>query len=438
MRNRTRILLLTLVTLLLTAAAVVAANEWYRRPTVVTIAVGPEASPESRFAARLAEVLHQNHSSVRLKVVNWETRAQAVLSFAHRGTDLAVIRSDDTRIPANARALAVLEHESLLIIGSKRTRISTLADLQGKKVTVIGRDGRNEIFLRRLLEQYKVDAGRIEMRTQAPGPGMDKLLATPTHLIVLIYPSSRLGSSADFDGLAHSLHGFTVHALGDAKALQRKVPGLYAETIEAGLLSGSPRIPEEDIETVALQKLLLVRRGLADQHVVELMRALFENGRQLAVENSFATRIEPPDTEKGALIAAHDGASQYVDSEVKTFFDRYSDLLYIGISSASVLGSLAAALYGTVFRHRPETASHRTAEVMALSRRIKTAASIAELAAIESDLEEVLEQVLLGLADGSVSATGLEAFRLAHDHARKRLGARAAGLSADDGSSAIG
>jgi len=216
------------------------------------------------------------------------------------------------------------------------------------------------------------------------------------------------------------MKGFTVHGLADAKALQRKVPGLYAETIEAGLLSGSPRIPEDDVDTVALQKILVVRRGLAEQHVVELMRALFENGRQLAVENAFATRIEPPDTEKGALIAAHDGANQYVDSEVKTFFDRYSDLIYIGLSVASILGSMALALYGTVFRHKPPQASDRVAEVLSLCQRIR-AAGPDEIAGLAAELDGVFDQLARGLAEGSISPHGLDAFRLVHDHARELL-----------------
>lgn len=422
MRNRTRILLLALATALLTSVAVVAANEWYRRPTVISIAVGPEGSPENQFAVKLAEVLRQNHSSIRLAVASSESRGQALHSFSHREADLAIIRTDDRKIPPNARALAVLEHEVLLLIGTKRSKITTLAELQGKKVVVIGRDGRNEAFLRRLLEQYKFDFGRTDIRTMPPGTPMDKLLPGAADLVVLIYPLSRFGSSADFEGPAQAVKGFTVHPLSDAKALQRKIPGVEAETIEAGLLSGAPRIPDEEIETVALQKILVVRRGLAEQHVVELMKALFESGRQLAVENAFATRIEPPDIEKGALIAAHEGANQYVDSEVKTFFDRYSDLIYIGMSVAGALGSMAAALYGVAFRRRPPMASDRTADAARLGRRIRAATDAAELDAAATELEELLDKLLQGLAEGSVSPHGLESFRLAYDHARDALG----------------
>ncbi len=424
MRNRTRILLLGLATAALTAAAVVGVtvlSDWYRQQTVITIAVGPEHSPEYRFAVRLAGVLQQSHATIRLKIETQETRGQALLRFARHEADLAIVRSDDTKIPVNARALAILEHEAVLLIGAKRTRLTTLAEIQGKKVVVVGRDSRNEAFLRRLLEQYKFDFKTTDIRTLSPDVPLETVLPASADLAVLIYPLSRLGSGGDFEGLAKHVRGFSVHDIEDAKALQRKVPGVYTETIEAGLLSGSPRIPEDDIDTIALQKILVARRGMTEQHVVELMRALFENGRQLAVDNSFATRIEPPDTEKGALIAAHDGATEYVASEVKTFFDRYSDLIYIGMSVASVLGSMAVALYSTVFRRRPHQASERVGELMRLRQRIRAATRPDEMDAAEAELETVLDEILLGLSDGTLESHGLDAFRLAYDHAREDL-----------------
>ena len=421
MRNRTKILILVLVTVALTFMAVVTANDWYRAQTIITIAVGPEGSPEYRFAVKLADVLQQSRGSIRLRLESQESRNQALTRFAHHEVDLAIVRTDDRKIPVNARALAVLEHEAVLLIGAKRAKLNSLADIQGKKVVVVGRDGRNEAFLRRMLEQYKFDFQKTSIRTVPPGTPLESLLPASADMAVLVYPLSRLGSGTDFEGLAKNVRSFSVHAIEDAKALQRKVPGVYTETIEAGLLVGSPRIPEEDIETLALQKILVARRSMAEQHVVELMRVLFENGRQLAIDDSFATRIEPPDPEKGALIAVHDGASQYLASEVKTFFDRYSDLIYIGMSVASVLGSMAVALYSTVFRHRPHQASERVGELMRLRDAIRAAADKAEVEAAEAQLETILNEVLLGLSDGAVSPRGLEAFRLAYDHAREDL-----------------
>lgn len=431
MRNRTTILLLTLVTLALSALAVGAAGWWYYKPTVVTIAVGPETSPEHRFARKLADVLVQNRASIRLDLVVSEAGNQNLSRFAHHEADLVVLRTDERRIPPGARAIAILEEEVLLLITPAKSKFKSLADLDRRRVVVLGRDGRNEAFLRRLLEQYKHDPRQVAIRTVPPGTPLAPLLAPGggADLVVIVEPLSRLSGADDFRELDRDLKGFAVHPVADAKALERKVPGLYAETIEAGLLLGSPRIPDEELDTVALQRVLVARAKMPETQVVELMRALFESGRQLAVEQNFATRIEPPSTEKGALIAIHPGADQYVASDVKTFFDRYSDLLYVGLSAAGILGSGAAALYGMVFRRAPVHAGRHAQAMAALRERARGAADGQELDAIDMELEAILDQVLSGLADGSISPRGLEGFRLAYDSARDALAAARRGMA---------
>ncbi|MBI3446435.1 MAG: C4-dicarboxylate ABC transporter [Magnetospirillum sp.] len=424
MRNRTKILLLALGTLLLTAVAVSTAGYWYSKPAIVTISVGPEASPGHKFARKLADVLVQNHASIRLQLLENEAGGHPLSRFAHHEADLAVVRTDERKIPPTARAIAILEHEALLLITPRQSKFRSLADMERRKVVVVGRDGRNETFVRRLLEQYKHDPKLIDIRTVPPGTALETLLAPGggADVAVLLEPLSRLSGANDFEQLAKALKGFSVHPINDAAALERKLPGVYTETLEAGLLSGSPRIPDEDIETVALQRILVARGKLPEQQVVELMRALFENGRQLAVDGGYASHIEPPSTEKGALIASHEGANQYVSSEVKTFFDRYSDLIYIGMSVASVLGSSAIALYGTVFRRVPVQASSRAPQLLALRDRARTAGP-EQLNAIEAELEAVLDEIMIGLGDGSISPRGLEAFRLAYDTARDAVAA---------------
>jgi TRAP-type uncharacterized transport system substrate-binding protein len=423
MRNRTKILLLALLTLALTALAVGTAGYWYYQPATVTIAVGPESSPENRFARKLAEVLVANRASIRLRLLVSEAAAQNLSRFAQHEADMVVLRTDERRIPPSARAIAVLEEEVVLLITPPKSKFKSLGDMERRRTVVVGRDGRNEAFVRRLIEQYKHDPKLIHIRTVPPGEPLDQLLGPGggADLAVVVEPLSRLSGADDFQNLARKLKGFGVHAISDAKALERKVPGLYAEIIEAGLMVGSPRIPDEELDTVALQRVLVVRSKMPETQVVDLMHALFENGRQLAIEQNFATRIEPPSTEKGALIAVHPGADQYVASEVKTFFERYADLFYVGLSAAGILGSGAAALYGMAFRHAPVHAGRRAQALMQLRDRARNARDGVELGAVETELEAVLDEVLRGLAEGSISPRGLEAFRLAYDSAREAL-----------------
>lgn len=422
MRNRTTILLLTLATVGLSAGV---AGYWYVKPALVTMAVPPEPSPEYRFARKLAEVLAQNRASIRLELVPAESGQQGLSRLAQGEVDLALVRSDDRRIPPMARSLAILEEQVLLLITPSRSKVRSLADLAKRHTLVMDRDGRNEALFRRLMEQYRHDGRPASVTAVPPGTPLAPRLGPGggVDAAILLMPLSRLSGPEDFAAMERDFKGFAVHAISDAKALERKIPGLYAETMEAGLLSGSPRIPDEDLDTVAVQRLLVARAKLPEQYVVEVMRALFENGRQLAVEQTFATRIEPPSSERAAVVAIHPGAQQYVSGEVKTLFDRYADVVFIGLYAAGILGSGAAALYGMVFRRPPVHAGSRAHALAALRERARAARDLGELDTVEAEIEMVLDGVLSGLADGIISPRGLEGFRLAYDAARDAVSA---------------
>src|SRR3984893_3495676 len=108
--NRWQMLLFAALTLILTVATVWGARIWLRNSETLIFAVGDANSLEARFAARLATVLKNTNSRLRLKIVPNPDSAKALAQFDHRQADLAVLRTD-AKIPPRARALAILEHD---------------------------------------------------------------------------------------------------------------------------------------------------------------------------------------------------------------------------------------------------------------------------------------------------------------------------------------
>ena len=88
----------------------------------------------------------------------------------------------------------------------------------------------------------------------------------------------------------------------------------------------------------------MARKSLSDQVAADFTKHLFAIRQTLAAELPSAAKIEKPDTDKDAAVPVHPGAAAYLDGELKTFFDRYSDLLYWGLMVMSVLGSGFAGL----------------------------------------------------------------------------------------------
>src|ERR1700736_729088 len=149
--NRRQVLLFAALTLSLTVATVWGGRAWLRNSETLVFAVGEANGLEARFAARLAALLKNNSSRLRLKIVPNGDSAKALAQFDRKEANLAILRTD-AKIPARARALAILEHDVALVLSPGGKKIKSVADLKKKKIAVLA-DGENSVaFIRNVLE----------------------------------------------------------------------------------------------------------------------------------------------------------------------------------------------------------------------------------------------------------------------------------------------
>ena len=152
--NRRQVLLFAALTLILTVATVWGGRIWLRNSETLIFAVGDANGLEARFAARLAAVLKNSNSRLRLKIVPNADSAKALAQFDHRQADLAVLRTD-ARVPPRARALAVLEHDLVLLISPGSKKIKSLAELKKKKIAVLADGDSTAAFVRNAARNFR-------------------------------------------------------------------------------------------------------------------------------------------------------------------------------------------------------------------------------------------------------------------------------------------
>jgi hypothetical protein len=190
------------------------------------------------------------------------------------------------------------------------------------------------------------------------------------------------------------------------------------------MLSSAPAIPDDDLSTIGLQWLLVAQSRMSTSIAGDLARTIYENKAELSLEDGFASRIEPADTDKDAFIVAHQGAAEYINDDTKSFMDRYSDLLYLGAGALSIIGSIFAGFYAKVTRVAPEKASELATAILDIGERIAHANSMDSLDALQDELETILRGVVIGLRDGTISSDGLETFKLGYEFVRDEIGMR--------------
>jgi hypothetical protein len=306
-------------------------------------------------------------------------------------------------------------------LSPKGKKLANLDALKGKKIAILGNDDRNEALVRRALSSYDIANPRTSLQTVPTGSAIDKLLApNGFSAVIAVENAARIAKERTYERIAKG-QGFTLNAISEAKSIERKVPGIFAETIDEGLLASSPQVPDDDVQSIALQWLLVGQSALSESRGTELARTLFENKAQLVLDDGFGSHVEPADTDKDAFIAAHRGAAQYFNDETKSFVERYSDLLYVGLAALSIIGSIFVGLYTAFTRVAPEKAGALAASLLEIGEKIEDSKTLEELDELQVQFEALLKQVVAGLRDGTVSADGLDTFRLGYEFVRDTL-----------------
>jgi TRAP-type uncharacterized transport system substrate-binding protein len=420
--NRSQIVLFSILTLILTAATVWGGRTLVRNSETLVFAVGEANGPEARFAARLAAVLKNNSSRLRLKIVPNSDNAKAIAQFDRREANLAILRTD-TKIPSRARSVAILEHDVLLLISPAGKKIKTVAELKKKKIAVVADSESSVTLIRNVFELSDTPDAAARVQMAPPGLSFDKLFASGFGAVVAVVHASRAVKDRSYEQHAKR-GGFTLNAIDSAKAIVRKYPALSEETITTGALSASPALPEEDIDTIGLEWLLVAQSKLSTTTVSDLARIIFENKTELAIDGGFASKIEPAATDKDAFIVAHPGAAEYINDEIKSFVERYSDLMYVALAALGIIGSLFATLYAKVTRIAPEKASQLATAILDIGERMADAKTLDQLDELQDELENILRRVVIGLRDGTISGDGLDTFKLGYEFVRDEIGMR--------------
>ena len=415
------------------------------RPVTLRIAVGPAGSDDQKLIQALAQTFARDRSPVRLSPITTEGAAEAIALFATSKADLAVARGD-LNLPANAESVAILRKNVVVLWapsglpskGSKKKqpapKIKGIDDLAEHRVGVIGRTQANVTLLRVILAESGVSPDKVAV-TQFAANQIAEMARDPTlDAFMAVGP---LDSKITTEAIAA-----TAAARGEPKflpievseAIANKHPLYESEEIAGSTFSASPARPEDKVETVSVNHLIIASKSLSDTTVGTFVRQLFAVRQQLAREVPSAGRIEKPDTDKDAALPAHAGAAAYIDGTERTFLERYSDYFWAAILVLSGLGSVGAWLRHSWKRNEREEYTLHRDNLLDLISKARQAETAEELATMQGEADGILREALDCYDDGAIEEGDLSVIGLALEQFHHAVADRRAtiGLSAPD------
>jgi hypothetical protein len=201
-----------------------------------------------------------------------------------------------------------------------------------------------------------------------------------------------------------------------------------SEEIPGSSFTTSPARPDDTVETVGVNHLIVAPKSLSETAVGNLTRQIFADKPSLAREIPGASKIEKPDTDKDAALPAHPGAAAYIDGTERTFMDKYSDYIWGVVLLFSVLGSATAAFRHFIRRDERKLNILHRERLAATITRVREINSIEELDALQLESDNILRETLECYDDGAIEESDLAAYHLVLDQFHHAVTDRRAAL----------
>jgi TRAP transporter TAXI family solute receptor len=393
------------------------------RPVVLRIAVGPAGSDDQKLIQALAQRFSREKSSVRLSVIPTNSATESLALLGADKADLAVARGD-LDMPPDAQSVAILRKNVVVLWapsgtsgkGSKHvaaSKVKELADLAGRRLGLVGTTQANVTLLRVILSESGVAPEKVavvqfgvnQLSEMAHDRSLDAFMA--------VGPLNSKITTEAISETAHERGAPTFLPIDVSEAIAQKHPLYESEEIPGSTFSSSPAWPDDKVETVSINHLIVARSELSETAVGTFTHQLFGVRQALERELPGAANIATPDTDKDAALPAHRGAAAYIDGTERTFLEKYSDYIWATVLLLSGLGSAGAWFRSYLKRDEKAQSVALRDRVLALSGQARTANSANELRNMQCEVDNVIRETLTAFDDGAIDEADLTAFNLA-------------------------
>lgn len=355
-------------------------------------------------ASSIAQVVMRSFPNLDIEVIPTGGSSDNVRRLADGKLDLALVPSDAVS-RENVALIAALYPDLFQILVRPELGIASVRDLEGRRIAVppVGTTENRAFWL--LASQYGLPPERIEVVPLGDKAAGEAITAGKVDAIFGL----RGPRNEQFRFLVNGL-GLTVLPIDQAAAMQLRQPAFRAASLPKGAYRGTPPVPETDLPTVAVDRLLLARAGLPEDVVHGITRLLFENRRELTLRTPLATFIHQPDMESGTMLPVHAGALAYFDRAKPGFLEERADLFALLLSLGVVIGSIGLAIQRRLKQRKQKQVEVYTMELLELEKSAKNATTIPELNACKTRLTEILTQVVHDMQQRRISSDGLQLF----------------------------
>ena len=374
------------------------------RETRLSIAAGPRSGESFELASAIAQVFSDAVPNLTIDVFETNGSSQNVRLLESGQVDLATLQAD-THVHDRVNAVASLYFDAYQLIVNASSGIRRFEDLEGRRVAIgPAESGQSSAFLF-AADHFGLTSERLTALPMAEEAANFAMILGKVDAVFRV----RAPGNLSIRELVRDQPTRLV-PIKQSEALSLRKPTLSSGVIPLGSYRGSPPLPDRDLPTAVLERLLVARADLDASLVHTLTRTLFEHRSDLISLNNLAGFIGAIDAEGRISMPVHPGSRRYYDREKPGFWQQNTRLLASLLYVVAIATSAGLALRSHLVRRRRVRISNYTMQLMEIANQARNSDSAQTLYELKDRLISMLHQVVQDLDKDRVSQEEFEHF----------------------------
>ena len=399
---RIRIILMLIIWLISLGALILWLSS--AKTTRITVGGGPAGSESLALSMAVAKVLNESNTGFQMHVFETGGSTENLRLLESGQIDVATIQAD-TAVPDGVLGVTTLYQDAYHLIVRAQSDIYGFSDLRNRRIAIPPVTSGQFGSFWFLADHF----GLSEQQLQALPMGEDAAnFAMEQGQVDAIFRVRAPGNA-----LIRNLIGdkaLRLVPIVQSEALALKQPAISPGVIPLGSYRGSPALPEQDLPTATLSRLLVARADLDTQLVYGLTRQMYERRSEILVYSKLAGFIGPLPEDAVSVIPAHPGARHYYDREKPTFMQQNARLVSAILYMAAIISSGLLALRTFWVKSRRLRMTEFNQRLMEIANAARKEFDTAALASRKHQLMDILGEVINDLDRKKVSQEEFEHF----------------------------
>ena len=314
-----------LVALLLTAmlvgtlAAVALLDR--EQSTQVLIGGGPQGGEAQAAVRAIADMARRYDPSIEVVVVETGGSAENLRLLREGLVDAAALSANAGTTP-DMRLVTTLYEDSYQLVVREEAGIDGIADLRGRTIALPGETSAQAHTFRTLAAHYGLASGDY---TVVPMSESATEFALAQDAVDATFRVRAPGNAVMRRLIAQG--GLRLLPIDQAAALRLTDSAVHPGKIPRGSYRGTPALPERDLETVVVPRLLVTNDEVNADVVEHITALIYDHRRELTEELALLGFMSDPEDVLSNTLPVHEGARRVFMRDAPTFLQENVEIL---------------------------------------------------------------------------------------------------------------